>query len=82
MHEHKILKYVLEDVDWSKAMKEEIEQIKKNKTWILVPRPDDKNVIGTKWVYKNKLDENGEVTRNKASLFCKGYTKEDGIGYG
>ena len=42
-------------------MKEEIKQIEKNKTWTLVPRSEDKNVINTKWVYKNKLDENGEV---------------------
>jgi hypothetical protein len=49
-------------------MDEEIDQIKKNETWSLVPRPDDKNVIGTKWVFRNKLDENGEITRNKARL--------------
>ena len=82
MHEPKIVKDALEDVDWSKAMKEEIEQIDKNKTWTLVPRPEDKNVIGTKWVYRNKLDENGEVSRNKARLFCKGYAQEEGIDYG
>ena len=35
----------------------EIQQIEKNKTWTLVPRPKDKNVIGTKSVYRNKLDE-------------------------
>lgn len=37
--------------------------IKKNRT--LVPRPEDKNMIGTKWVFGNQLDENGEVIRNK-----------------
>ena len=37
-------------------MNEEIEQIKKNKTWTLVPRPKDKNVIETKWVFRNKLN--------------------------
>ena len=63
-------------------MEEEIEQIEKNKTWTLVPRLEDKNVIGTKWVYRNKLDENGEVTRNKARLVCKGYAQEEGIDYG
>ena len=63
-------------------MKEEIDQIEKNKTWTLVPRPEAKNVIDTKWVYINKLDENGEVTRNKARLVCKGYTQEEGIDYG
>ena len=54
----------LQDDDQYNAMKEEIEKIVKNKTWTLVPRPVDKNVIGTKWVFKNKLDENGEVTWN------------------
>ena len=47
----------VENQDWSKAMKEEIQQIEKNKTQTLVPRPGDKNVIGTKWVYRNKLDK-------------------------
>jgi hypothetical protein len=54
-------------------MDEELDQIEKNDTWELVPRPKDKNLIGTKWVYKNKLNEDGHVTRNKARLICKGY---------
>ena len=49
-------------------MKEEIKKIEKNKTWTLVSRSVDKNVIGTKWVFKNKLDESGKITRNKARL--------------
>ena len=59
------------DKCWIKAMEEELSQIEKNDTWELVPRPKDKNVIGTKWVFRNKLDKNGQVTRNKAKLFCK-----------
>ena len=82
MKEPKIVKDALEDVDWSKAMKEEIKQIEKKKTWTLVPRLEDKNGFGTKWVYRNKLDENGDVTRNKARLVCKGYAQEEGIDYG
>ena len=49
------------DECWVKAMDEELDQIEKNNTWELVPRPKDKNVIGTKRVFKNKLNENGEV---------------------
>ena len=45
-------------------------------------RSKDKNVIGTKWVFRNKFDENREVTRNKARLVCKGYAQEEVIDYG
>ena len=63
-------------------MNEEIEQIERSKTWTLVPEPKDKNVIGTKWVFKNKLKEDGKVSRNKERLVCKGYSQEEGIDYG
>ena len=63
-------------------MKEEFDQIKKNRTWELVPRLADKNVIGTKWVFRKKLDENGETTRNRVILVCKGYAQEEGLDYG
>ena len=59
--------------DWIKSMNEYFDQIKKNQTWELVPRPANKNVIGAKWVFRNKLDDTGKVTRNKARLVCKGY---------
>eukprot|EP00253_Pinus_taeda_P015384 PITA_15384 len=62
-------------------MDEELEQIERNNTWELFPRPKDKNVIGTKWVFKNKLNENGEVIRNKAGLVCKGYAQQEGIDF-
>ena len=69
------------DECWVKAMDEELDQIEKNDTWELVPRPHDKNVIGTKWIFKNKLNENGEVIRNKARLVCKGYAQQEGIDF-
>ena len=59
-------------------MNEELELIEKNNTWELVPRPSDKNVIGSKWVYKNKLNEQGQIVRNKARLVCKGYAQIEG----
>jgi hypothetical protein len=54
-------------------MDEELDQIEKNDTWELVPRPKDKNVIDTKLVYINKLNKYGQVTRNKSRLVYKGY---------
>jgi hypothetical protein len=47
------------DEFWNKAVDGELDQIEKNDTWELVPRPEDNNVIKTKWVYKNKSNEDG-----------------------
>jgi hypothetical protein len=62
-------------------MDEELDQIEKNDTWELVPRPKNKNVISTKWVFMNKLNEYGQVTRNKYRLVCKGYAQIEGIDF-
>jgi hypothetical protein len=62
-------------------MNEELDQIEKNDTWELVPRPKNKNVINTKWVFRNELNEDGQVTRNKARLVCKGYAQIEGIDF-
>ncbi|KAK1631554.1 hypothetical protein QYE76_005869 [Lolium multiflorum] len=61
----------LVDPDWVIAMQEELECFTRNEVWSLVERPKDRriNVIGTKWVFKNKQDENGIVIRNKARKF-------------
>ena len=62
-------------------MKEELDQIVKNKTWELVPRPKDKNVIGTKLLFINKINEQGEVVRNKERLVFNCYSQKKGIDY-
>jgi hypothetical protein len=53
------------DPDWVLAIQEELNNFKRNEVWTLVPRPKQ-NVVGTKWVFRNKQDEHGVVTRNKA----------------
>ena len=65
--------------NWIKAMNEEMDQIEKSQTWELVSIPEGKNVIRTKWIFKNKLNEDGEVIRNKTKLVCKGYSQVEGI---
>jgi hypothetical protein len=44
----------VKEESWKKAMEDEIEVIEKNKTWKLVERPKDKEIIGVKWIYKVK----------------------------
>jgi hypothetical protein len=58
------------DEFWIKSIDEELDQIENNDTWELVPRPKNKNVIGIKWVFRNKLKEDGHITRNKARFWC------------
>ncbi|KAK1694726.1 hypothetical protein QYE76_011423 [Lolium multiflorum] len=67
----------LVDPDWVIAMQEELECFTRNEVWSLVERPKDHriNVIGTKWVFKNKQDENGIVIRNKARLVAQGFAQ-------
>ncbi|KAL5545088.1 hypothetical protein UlMin_008872 [Ulmus minor] len=68
-------------IDLILAMQEELNQFERNDVWELVPRPKDQTVIGTKWVFRNKVDESGVVTRNKARLVAQGYNQEEGIDY-
>ena len=62
-------------------MQEELNQFERNKVWNLVEKPSDYPIVGTKWVFRNKLDENGTIVRNKARLVAKGYSQEEGIDY-
>ncbi|MCH87106.1 retrovirus-related pol polyprotein from transposon tnt 1-94 [Trifolium medium] len=73
--EPKNVKEALTDEYWINSMQEELNQFTRNEVWELVPRPKDVNVIGTKWVYKNKSNESGVVTRNKARLVAQGYAQ-------
>jgi hypothetical protein len=62
----------LEDPDWVEAMHEELNNFKRNKVWSLVEKPKDcRNVIGTKWVFKNKQDANGIIVRTRLTWLLK-----------
>ncbi|KAK1681358.1 hypothetical protein QYE76_042206 [Lolium multiflorum] len=73
----------LVDPDWVIAMQEELECFTRNEVWSLVERPKDHriNVIGTKWVFKNKQDEDGIVIRNKARLVAQGFAQIEGMDF-
>ncbi|KAJ4764255.1 polyprotein [Rhynchospora pubera] len=66
---------------WRNAMEDEIKMIVKNKTWELVEKPKEKDVVGLKWIYKTKTNPDGSVQKCKARLVAKGYSQQPGIDY-
>ncbi|GJT09119.1 retrovirus-related pol polyprotein from transposon TNT 1-94 [Tanacetum coccineum] len=66
---------------WVDVMQEELNQFYRNKVWTLVPLPYGKTAIGSKRVFRNKKDEHGITTKNKATLVAQGYSQEEGIDY-
>ena len=73
--EPKTIDEAQQDENQIMAIQEELNQFERNSVWKLVPKPKDQTVIGTKWVFRNKMDEHGNVTRNKARLVAKGYNQ-------
>ncbi|XP_076883210.1 uncharacterized protein LOC143531908 [Bidens hawaiensis] len=67
--------------EWNKAMIDELDSMRKNDVWDLVELPNGFKPVGCKWVFKTKLDPNGNVERYKARLVAKGYTQKEGIDY-
>jgi hypothetical protein len=70
----------LRDLDWVVVTQEELNNFKRNEVWSLVERPKQ-NIIGTKWIFHNKQDEHGVITRNKARLIAKGYSQVEGLDF-
>ncbi|GKF91055.1 retrovirus-related pol polyprotein from transposon TNT 1-94, partial [Tanacetum coccineum] len=79
--EPKKLTEALEEKGWIIAMQKELNQFERNKVWTLVPKPYGKTINGTKWIWKNKMNENGVVIKNKARLGAQGYNQQDVIDY-
>nr|GEU32142.1 hypothetical protein [Tanacetum cinerariifolium] len=71
----------LGDESWIVDIQEELNQFVVNDVWELVPQPRNIKIIGTKWVFRNKLDKNGVVFQNKARLVAQGYNQQKGIDY-
>lgn len=64
------------------AMVEEYNSIMVNDLWEVVPRPQDRSVIGSRWIYKIKYTADGNVKKYKARFIAKGYAQKEGIDYG
>jgi hypothetical protein len=60
-------------------MEEELNNFTRNEFWELVGRPKNHNVIGTKWVFRNKENEDSIVVKNKSRLVAQVYTQVEGL---
>ena len=67
---------------WKKAMVEEMDALEKNEAWDPVDFPAERKHIGSKWVFKKKLNAVGKVEKYKARLVAKGYSQIEGIDFG
>lgn len=81
MIEPKKVTKALRDVDWIKSMQDKVNELERHNVWTLVPCPHGKTIIGTHWVFRNKMDEDGIVTRNKARLVSQGFYQLVGLDY-
>nr|GEW45325.1 hypothetical protein [Tanacetum cinerariifolium] len=63
------------------TIQEELNQFKRKKVWTLVLKRYGKTIIGTKWSWKNKMDKNGILIKNKARLVSQGYNQQEEIEY-
>jgi hypothetical protein len=78
------LEEVMRRPDWPKwevAIAAELDALKKARTWGIVERPRDRNIVKNKWVFKIKRDAAGRIERYKARLVAKGFTQVYGIDY-
>ncbi|GKE27391.1 retrovirus-related pol polyprotein from transposon TNT 1-94, partial [Tanacetum coccineum] len=79
--EPKNIKEAMADHSWIESMQDELNQFKRLQFWELVPRPEGKNIIALKWLWKNKCDAENIVVQNKTCLVAKGYRQEEGIDF-
>jgi hypothetical protein len=66
---------------WQDSMTEEYQSIMKNDVWDIVPRPEGKSVVTSKWIYKIKYAADGSFEKYKARFVAKGFSQVEGIDY-
>ena len=72
---------VVNHKEWKDVMNEEYQSIMKNGVWEIVPRPKDKSVVTSKWLYKIKLVADGSIHNYKARFVARGFSQQEGINY-
>jgi len=66
---------------WTQAMIDEINSLRQMNTYRLTKLPKGRKPIACKWVYRIKLDADGNVDKYKARLVCKGFSETEGVDY-
>ena len=69
------------DENWMITMQEELNQFERNDVWELILKPSNQFIIRTKWVFRNKIDENDIIVKYKVRLVTQGFNQEKGIDY-
>ena len=67
--------------EWVEAMTKEYQSIMKNDFWDIVPKPEGKSVVSSKWIYKIKHVTNGSIEKYKARFVARGFSQKEGIDY-
>ena len=67
--------------EWNKAMLSEMKSLNDNEVWELVKLPEGRKAIGCKWIFKTKVDGDGNIERYKARLVAQGFTQKFGVDY-
>ena len=73
--------YATKQKEWVDAMVEEYHSIIKNDLWEIVPRPNDKSLVFSKWIFKTKHFANGSIEKYKARFVARGFSQKEGIDY-
>jgi hypothetical protein len=80
--EPKDIDEALQDLDWVNAIHEELNNFTRSQVWTLEEHPKGARVIETKWVFRNKQDDQGIVVRNKTRPVAKGFSQVEGLDFG
>ena len=67
--------------EWADAMVEEYQSIMKNDVWEIVPRPKDKSMVSSKWIFKTKHSADGSIEKYKAIFVARGFSQREGINH-
>ena len=66
---------------WISAINEEFDLLDENKTWVLIERPKNENVISNRWIFKRKYKADGTIDKYKARLVIRGFAQRAGIDF-